>query len=374
MNKLYNPFLVLGYAGHEYFCGRDMERNELISALKNGRNITLMSPRRMGKTGLIQDVFYQISKENKNTTCLYMDIFATKSLADFVVLLGKTVIGKLDSIPQKTATAIANIFKSCRVVFSADAVTGLPQVSLDFREQDTQNTLGEIFSYIKESKRECIIAIDEFQQISEYPEKETEALLRSYIQFCPNLHFIFSGSKQHLMSDIFNSAKRPFYRSTEKMNLKPIPLETYFGFADKWMKTKKIVLDKSIFETIYNMVEGHTWYVQYILNKLFEVAPKTITENDINTCVMKIVEVETDGYERIYDFLTINQAQLLVAIAKEHIVSGINSNAFIKKYNLKGSSSINKALAQLIDKELVFRSEKGYSVYDRFMELWLRKL
>ncbi|MBR5984101.1 MAG: ATP-binding protein [Bacteroidales bacterium] len=374
MNKLYNPFLVLGYAGHEYFCGRDMERNELISALKNGRNITLMSPRRMGKTGLIQDIFSQISKENKNTVCLYMDIFATKSLADFVVLLGKTVIGKLDSFPQKTATAIANIFKSCRVVFSADVVTGLPQASLDFKEQDTQNTLGEIFSYIKESERECIIAIDEFQQISEYPEKETEALLRSYIQFCPNLHFIFSGSKQHLMSDIFNSAKRPFYRSTEKMNLKPIPMETYFEFASKWMKTKKIVLDKGIFETIYNMVEGHTWYVQYILNKLFEAAPKIISEEDINECVVKIVEAETDGYERIYDFLTINQAQLLVAIAKEHIVKGINSNAFIKKYNLKGSSSINKALAQLIDKELVFRSENGYSVYDRFMELWLRKM
>lgn len=374
MNKLNNPFLVLGYAGHEYFCGRETERNELISALKNGRNITLMSPRRMGKTGLIQDVFYQIGKENKNTTCLYMDIFSTKSLADFVILLGKTVIGKLDSIPQKAVATIANIFKSCHIVFSADAITGLPQASLDFKEQDTQNTLSEIFSYIKESERECIIAIDEFQQISEYPEKETEALLRSYIQFCPNLHFIFSGSKQHLMSDIFNSAKRPFYRSTEKMNLKPIPMETYFEFANNWMKTKEIVLDKSIFETIYNMVEGHTWYVQYILNKLFELAPQKITENDINECVTKIVETETDSYTRIYDFLTINQAQLLVAIAKEHIVSGINSNAFIKKYNLKGSSSINKALAQLINKELVFCSENGYSVYDRFMELWLKKL
>ena len=86
MNKLYNPFLLLGYAGHEYFCGRDTERKELISALRNGRNITLMSPRRMGKTGLIKDTFYQIGKENKNAVCLYMDIFATKSLGDFVSL------------------------------------------------------------------------------------------------------------------------------------------------------------------------------------------------------------------------------------------------------------------------------------------------
>ncbi|MBQ4476028.1 MAG: ATP-binding protein [Bacteroidales bacterium] len=374
MNKLYNPFLLLGYAGHEYFCGRDTERKELISALRNGRNITLMSPRRMGKTGLIKDTFYQIGKENKNAVCLYMDIFATKSLGDFVALLGKTVVGKLDSLPQKTASAIANIFKSCRVVFSTDIASGLPQASLDFKEQDTQNTLGEIFSYIKESDKECIIAIDEFQQISEYPETETEALLRSYIQFCPNLHFIFSGSKQHLMDDIFSSAARPFYRSTEKMNLKPIPMETYFEFSCKWMKTIGITLDKDTFEKIYNMVEGHTWYVQYILNKLFELAPEKVTESDISECVMKIVEAETDDYKRIYDFLTINQAQLLVAIAKEHIVPAINSNTFIRKYNLKGTSSINKALAQLINKELVFHTENGYSVYDRFMEIWLKKI
>ena len=122
------------------------------------------------------------------------------------------------------------------------------------------------------------------------------------------------------------------------------------------------------------MVEGHTWYVQYILNKLFELAPEKVTESDINECVMKIVETETDGYKRIYDFLTINQAQLLVAIAKEHIVPAINSNSFIRKYNLKGTSSINKAVAQLINKELVFHTEKGYSVYDRFMELWLKRI
>jgi hypothetical protein len=158
------------------------------------------------------------------------------------------------------------------------------------------------------------------------------------------------------------------------MNLKPIPMETYFEFSCKWMKTTGITLDKNTFEKIYNMVEGHTWYVQYILNKLFELAPEKVTESDISECVMKIVEAETDGYMRIYDFLTINQAQLLVAIAKEHIVPAINSNSFIRKYNLKGTSSINKALVQLINKEFVFHTEKGYSVYDRFMEIWLKRI
>ena len=374
MKELYNPFLVLGYADHEYFCGRDTEKKDLISALKNGRNITLMSPRRMGKTGLIQDAFWQIRKEDKKCACFYIDIFATKSLSDFTSLLGKSIIGKLDSNTKKAANFIADFFKSCKVVFSTEITTGLPQASLDFAPEDTKSTLEEIFAYIKASEKECVIAIDEFQQIIEYPEKETEALLRSYVQFCPNVHFIFSGSKQHMMAEIFNSAARPFYRSTEKMTLDPIPEETYYKFANKWMKKNNIKLSKEIFGDIYKMVEGHTWYMQYILNKLYEISPEEITKTDICKCISKIIETETENYQRIYNFLTINQAQLLIAVAKEHEVPAITANAFIKKHNLKGASSINKALEQLIDKELVFRTENGYRAYDRFMEIWLRQL
>lgn len=96
-----------------------------------------------------------------------------------------------------------------------DELSGIPSVSLDIVPSKEEETLKEIFDYLRQSGRECYLAIDEFQQIMEYPEKGVEGLLRSYIQFLPNVHFIFSGSKKHLMEYIFFSIKRPFYQSTQ---------------------------------------------------------------------------------------------------------------------------------------------------------------
>lgn len=157
-----------------------------------------------------------------------MDIFSTTCLNDFIILFGQTVVGKLDTLSQKALTTLTGFFRSCRIVFSSDPLNGTPQAALDFQPSQAQATLKEIFEYLEHSGKECYIAIDEFQQITDYPEKGVEGLLRSYIQFLPHVHFIFSGSKQHLMDEIFTSTKRPFYRSTEKMTLQPIPVEDYF--------------------------------------------------------------------------------------------------------------------------------------------------
>ena len=91
-------------------------------------------------------------------------------------------------------------------------------------------------------------------------------------------------------------------------------------------------------------------------------------------CIADIVHSEIDSYQQLYGMLTENQSTLLRAIAREKVVAAINSAAFIKKYGLKGTSSINTALKTLINKEYVFKSDKGYCIYDRFMELWLQTL
>ena len=374
MNRIANPFLVYGYISPEYFCDRQEETQKLISALKNGRHITLMSPRRMGKTGLIKNAFYHIQQQEAEAACFYMDIFSTTNLNDFIILFGQTVIGKLDTLPQKALTTLTGFFKSCRLIYSNDPLNGTPQVTLDFQPTQAQTTLKEIFDYLEHSGKECYIAIDEFQQITEYPEKGVEGLLRSFIQFLPHIHFIFSGSKQHIMNDIFSSAKRPFYRSTEKMNLQPIPARSYFHFAQNWMSKGGKQLDEDLFMQIYERFGGHTWYIQYILNRLYEQSNTLIDEKTVEACLTDIILSEVDSYQLLYSMLTENQSSLLRAIARERIVTSINSGAFISKYKLKGSSSINAALKVLINKEYVYKSDKGYQVYDRFMEVWLQTL
>jgi len=337
-NQPYNPFLVAGYYSPEYFCDREKETAKIISALENDRNISLMSPRRFGKTGLIQHVFYKIAEKDKNTVCVYFDIYSTQNLNDFVKVFTESVLGKFKIEPE-TVT----------------------------------QSLQEVFAYLKQSDKRCYIAIDEFQQVAEYPEKGTEALLRSYIQFLPNVKFVFSGSRQHLMSEIFLSAKRPFYQSTQIMSLDIINKDNYFQFANAHFQKNKFTITEECFGAIYSQFEGHTWYVQAVLNRLFEYR-KNIDNSDIVFYAIKeLLEENTYSYQELLNAYSNVQVNLLRAIAKERVVAQINSGDFVSRYKLKNTSSVSRALKKLTDNELIYKSEKGYIIYDRFLGLWLKE-
>lgn len=371
-DNLKNPFLIYGYEDPAHFCDRVEETASVISALQNGRNISLIAPRRMGKTGLIHNVFHEIQQSNPSAACFYIDIFATNSLDDFVFQLGKKIVGKIDTPQQKAVGYVTSFFKSAKVVFSVDMLTGMPEASLGFEPHMVKNTLEEIFAYLKQSGKECYVAIDEFQQILEYEDTGVEALLRSMIQFCHNTHFIFSGSKRHMMTDIFTNAKRPFFQSTECMSLYPIPEDSYFTFAERLMSEGGIRLEKEIFHDIYSRFEGHTWYVQYLLNVIYEYAPKVVKQSDINNALVHIIRRNEDTYQETLDRLSRNQVALLSAIATEGTVRQVNAGSFIHKYKLKGTSSVNRALEYLIDKELVYKQSDGYIVYNRLLGIWLK--
>ncbi len=372
--KLANPFIYQGYESPTYFCDRQTETETLLSHLKNGRNVTLISPRRIGKTGLIKNTFYHLKEDEKDAVCLYLDIFATKNLHDFVEQLGVIVI---NDIVRKNASFIEKtiaFFSALRPVLSMDPLTGEPSVSITVEPRQEDITIRSIFNYLNESGKEIYIAIDEFQQIAEYPETGTEALLRSYIQFAQHVHFIFSGSKFHLMSEIFGSPKHPFYQSTEMMGLKPLKQEVYYDFCQHFFKEKGGNLSPKIFEYIYKQFNGHTWYIQCIMNRLYETENIVDNIEQVNVALLSILQGREPQFESMVQFFTENQFTLLKAIAKEGIVAQPTSGKFIKEHNLSGASSAKAALKVLEEKELVYRTTEGYIIYDRFMDLWLKRL
>lgn len=121
-----NPFLISGYYSPEFFCDREQETVTILDALHNGRNVTLIAPRRMGKTGLIRHAFYRLKEKQPDIVTFYMDIYSTQSLGDFVRLFASTVLGQLDSVPQKALSRISQFIRSCRPVFTFDELTGVP--------------------------------------------------------------------------------------------------------------------------------------------------------------------------------------------------------------------------------------------------------
>lgn len=367
-----NPFLVTGYHSPEYFCDRRQETETMIQALYNGRNVTLIAPRRMGKTGLVKNVFYKLREQEPDIVTFYMDIYSTQSLGDFIRLFAGTVLGKLDSVPQKALARVGKFIKSCRPVFTFDELTGQPKVTIDIVPSSEEATLREIFDYLQSSEKRCYIAIDEFQQIAEYPEKGAEALLRSYIQFVPNINFIFAGSKQHIMQQMFHSAKRPFYQSTQTQVIDRIARDEYYRFAADFFTRQGRKLAEETFGYLYDSFDGHTWYIQTLLNRLYGYAGNPDI-GMVDYAIGEVVAESTYTYENLLAAYPASNIRLLKAIAKAGCVREINSGDFITEYRLRAASSVNSALKRLIDREMVYKTADGYIVYDRFMAIWLRQ-
>ena len=372
--KSINPFVCQGYIGQEYFCDRESETDLLAKTLYNGRNVTLISPRRLGKTGLILHTFAQLRAENKDAVCIYIDIFPTKNQSELTRMMGEAVLNEAMSKGRQLGKRALLMLGSLRPVLGVDQLTGAPNVTVAVDPTQSEATLRSIFDYMKRQQKEFFVAIDEFQQITNYPEAGTEALLRSHIQFAPNVHFIFSGSKQHLMAEMFVSPQRPFYQSTEMMNLKPLDEQVYYDFANRFFTARGGSLDRGVFHEIYTIFDGYTWYIQTVLNRMYEAFRSVDSTAQLNETILSVVESKAPQYESLVQFLTDNQFSLLRAIAKEGLVEQPLGKDFIKKYRLSGASSVKTSLDMLTDKELAYRQPTGYIVYDRFLAQWLRRL
>ena len=368
-HPLDNPFLIAGYESPAYFCDREKETEEILDTLRNGRNITLTSPRRLGKTGLIKHIFYLLKQQD--ATVVYIDLYPTESLSDFTRVFASAVLGQLDSSPVKVLRKITSIFKGLRPNLTIDAVTGQPKVGVDIAPGTEAGTLEQVFSYLRQSGKTCYIAFDEFQQIARYPEQNVEALLRSYIQDLHNVHFIFSGSQAHLLGEMFLSPKRPFYQSTSEKTIGTIDINAYYRFAAAFFLRQGRHLPEEIFHQVYHLYEGYTWYVQMILNRLYAKAGRVIDTDLLQECIRDILSENELYYQHLLQVYPKGQVKLVKAIAKEKKVKEITAGSFIARYGLTATSSVKSALARMLEEEIVYRAEEGYMVYDRFFGQWL---
>lgn len=374
MTILNNPFITSGYASPEYFCDREEETKTLLRWLVNENNVAIISTRRMGKIGLIEHCFHQPEIKEEYYTFL-IDIYATKTLRDFVFQLGKAILNTLKPKGRKAWELFLNTLISVRAGFSLD-LSGLPSWNIELGDiKSPAVTLDEIFRYLEQADKPCIVAIDEFQQIAGYPEKNIEAELRTLIQHCRNAHFIFAGSQRHLMGEMFISPARPFYQSVSIMHLKAIDLNAYIKFASSHFSALGKKIDTEVVHSLHERFEGITWYIQKLLNVLFAMTPKGETCNTsmVNAALEFVLDSYSFSYSELLFQLPEKQKELLVAICKEGHATALTSGKFIHRYSLPSASSVQSALKGLLEKDFVTREGNEYLVYDRFFAEWLRR-
>ncbi len=370
---MHNPFYVSSYFSPNYFCDREKETSTLKDSLENGRNTVLLSLRRMGKTGLIKHLFYKL-KEEKNSYTVYVDIMSTHSAQEFTDTLANAVMEVFSSTTKRMFDNMMSFFKKFSPVMTFDSITGVPQISLKLAdEQQTENSITAILEYLEKQNKPVYIAIDEFQQIVNYEHKGFEAFLRSNIQHLNNVRFIFSGSQQQILLNMFGKYSRPFYQSGDYLKLERIEKEIYAGFiVEKFKETKKDILREDILEVL-EWLDVYTFYVQNFFNKLWFISGKTVKKKDIDKTKEYVLNEHEFIYSNMSNILSAVQYKLIVAIALNGGIEKPTSKEFINKFGLGTPSTVSSAIKSLEDKELVFKENGKVRVYDIFFEKWIEE-
>lgn len=375
MGKIRNPFIVTGKIDAEYFCDRVKEAERLVKSIVNGNNLVIISPRRMGKTGLIQ-FCYDKPQIADNYYTFFLDILHTSSLREFTYMLGRTIYDTLLPLNKKMATLFVQAIKSIGGRFGFDPVTNMPVFNVELGDiERPEYTLDEIFKYLANADKPCIVAIDEFQQIRKYPEKNIEALLRSHIQKISNSNFIFAGSERHIMQEMFTSSARPFYHSADILELKAIPSDIYIPFVTGHFQKRSKQIQAEDVEWVYNLFKGHTYYIQRVFNESFASTAEgeECTRHTIEDAIDSMIASNDTIFREILSNIPEKQKSLLYAIAKEGDAEQITSSAFVKRHALMSASSVQAAAKKLLDRDLITEINKVYTLTDKLFSMWINR-
>ena len=372
-----NPFYLIPHTPEPYFCDRRKETEDLVRMLDNGANVTLISPRRYGKTGLIYHVFDQFSVRKDAPELFYVDIYATSGVDDFLAVFAEAIakVLKKDSLIKSFLKFLGRI----RPVVSQDPFSGEPKYSFTLQtDADRRSSLKALLDYLEHRQGRVIVAIDEFQQIRHYEGMSMEALLRTYIQPLTNVQFIFSGSRRHVMADMFTSEKSPFYENAALYVLDKIDRDVYARFISAQFAGQNKSITPEAIDYILDWTRGHTFYTQFLCNRVFSSVKKEAGLVDVLTAADAILKENSDSFLERRALLTPRQWKFLIAVAKEGEVSEPTGAAFLQQYDLGAPSTAARLLSALTEKELLLETKfpegSSYCVYNVFFSRWLERL
>ena len=376
MKRVKNPFIVSGKIEPEYFCDRVEESARLIKSLTNGNNLVLISPRRMGKTGLVQ-FCYDKPEISDNYYTVFIDLLHTTSLREFTFLFGKSIFESIIPLGHKVLATFVQTLRSLSGKISVDLVTNMPTFNLELGDITHPTlTLDEIFAYLEKADKPCIVTFDEFQQIANYPEKNIEALLRSHVQRAANANFIFAGSEYHIMQEMFTSSAKPFYNSADTLELKAINLDEYIRFVTRLMTENHRQVSPEVIKAVYRLYRGNTYAMQKTFNELFSILSEgeTCSQATLVTAINNVIDSKEPMFREQLSGISDTHKPLLYAIASDGEAERVTSAGFVKGHKLASASAVQHSITQLLSKGILTRLNGKYSLNDPFFALWINRI
>lgn len=360
--------------GGDNFTDRIEETKRIKLDFENGINVILISPRRMGKTSLIKKVISEM--DSPEIKVVYMDIYDCRSEYDFYNRFAETMMkstgNQLEQVMENIKRFLVRV--SPKLSFSPEPNSEF-SVSLGITPKDysPEEILDLPERIAKEQGIRIVVCIDEFQQIGEFADSLTvQKRLRGVWQHHQHVSYCFFGSKKHLMENIFQSRRMPFYQFGEMLHLKCIPTEYWVPFiCSRFEKYGKKISEKYA-ARICHTVKNYSSYVQQLAWNVMAETEIEVNEESFTEGFNALLEQNSSLFIQQTEGLTTYQLNFIRLLCNG-IHSGFNTQSVVELYSLGSKSNVDRIKKCLIDRELITIEKEGVFLADCVFELWFKR-
>lgn len=370
-----SPFIYGTTVSTQSFTNREAESAKLQSNLLNGINTTIISPRRWGKSSLVEKVITDISRRDKKTKTVVIDLFSVSSEEEFLENFAREVIKASSSKWQDWMGSGQQFFKKLipKLSLGVDPATDF-SISFDWNElkknSDEILNLPETIAQKKGIK--FIICLDEFQNLSSFNNYLIfEKKLRASWQRHKSVTYCLYGSKRHMMTDIFNNPSKPFYRFGDIMLLPKIETKKWLSFIGKSFADTGKHIDEKTAEIIPLLMKNHSWYVQQLAHYTWNLTHKKATLTEVFIALNEVINANSPLYQKEVETISQTQLNLLKAVAKGE--TQFTSTAIMNKHQLGTPRNVSKNKSTLINNDIIHQIDNKFEFVDPAFELWFKK-
>lgn len=375
MSKEINQSFLYGVSvGGDNFTDRRKETHRLKMNFENGLNVILISPRRMGKTSLIKHV--QQVVDNDIVQTVYMDIYDCRSEYDFYNKFAEAIMKQTASKIEILMDNIRNFLSriSPKISLSPDPMT---DYSLSFgitpKEYSPEEILALPETMARHIGKHIVVCIDEFQQVAEWQNSlQIQKRMRGVWQHQTHASYCLFGSRQHMMNQLFQNKRMPFYQFGEPNYLQPISTEDWIPFIQSKFEQKGLTISAEAVQQICDTVNNQSSYVQQLSWNVMLNTEQEVTQQTIDQGVEDLLMQCTPLFMEQIGGLTSFQMNMLRAIVDEQHTQW-TSQEIINKYNLGTKSNVAKMQKTLIERDFIVATEQGLFLSDPVMRIWLKR-
>lgn len=360
--------------GGDNFTDRIEETKRIKLDFENGINVILISPRRMGKTSLIKKVISEM--DSPEIKVVYMDIYDCRSEYDFYNRFAETMMkstgNQLEQVMENIKRFLVRV--SPKFSFSPEPNSEF-SVSLGItpRDYSPEEILDLPERIAKEQGIRIVVCIDEFQQIGEFADSLTvQKRLRGVWQHHQHVSYCFFGSKKHLMENIFQSRRMPFYQFGEMLHLKCIPTEYWVPFICSRFEKYGKKISEEYAARICHTVKNYSSYVQQLAWNVMAETEIEVNEESFTEGFNALLEQNSSLFIQQTEGLTTYQLNFIRLLCNG-IHSGFNTQSVVEQYSLGSKSNVDRIKKCLIDRELITIEKEGVFLADCVFELWFKR-